>query len=72
MASDETEAEEVLLLHAYVYGEVPPETEVEILPLAPPLQETLVAVKVTARVAGCVKVLALDVVHPLLSVTVTV
>ena len=72
MASDETDEEDVLLLHAYVYGEVPPETEVEILPLAPPLHETFVAVKVTARTAGCVKVLALEVVHPLLSVTVTV
>ena len=72
MASDETEEEEVLLLHAYVYGEVPPETEVEILPLVPPLHEIFVGVNVTARTEGCVRVLALDVVHPLLSVTVTV
>ena len=55
-----------------MYGEVPPETEVEMLPLVPPLQDTFVGVNVTARTAGCVKVLALDVVHPLLSVTVTV
>ena len=44
----------------------------EILPFVPPLQEIFVGVNVTARTAGCVKVLALEVVHPLLSVTVTV
>ena len=55
-----------------MYGEVPPETEVEILPLVPPLHEIFVGVNVTARTEGCVRVLALDVVHPLLSVTVTV
>jgi hypothetical protein len=62
------------LLHEYVYGPVPPVTPVtDTLPVAPPLQSTLVSVAVGVITAPVVDTIAVAVwVHPFASVTVTV
>jgi hypothetical protein len=61
------------LLHAYVYGDVPPEPDAVADPSEPPLQLTLVE-ELMLAVTAVGSVIVTDTVssHPLASVTVTV
>ena len=60
------------LLHAYVYGAVPPDTVVLMAPVEPPLQLMWVTVPVTVGLPGWARVAVTVLVQPNESVTVTV
>ena len=58
--------------HEYVYGDVPPLTEIEAVPLLPPLQLTLPGTNEALIADGCVTTVLPATVQPLASVTVMV
>ena len=60
------------LLHEYVYGACPPTGLAVIVPVANPLQFTLICDSVIERTGGCVSVMVTLAVHPLASVTLYV
>jgi hypothetical protein len=60
-------------VHAYVYGDVPPDMLEETVPVLPPLQFTFwVVVAVTVNAPVCVMVIEAEPVHPFLSVALMV
>jgi hypothetical protein len=58
-------------VQSYVYAPVPPETEIEAVPLFT-LHDAIVEFTVEVIAAGCVMLNVLVIVHPLASVAVTV
>ena len=55
-----------------MYGDVPPDTDMDAAPVLNPLQATLVEDGVVLNAVGCVMVNERDVTHELASVTVKV
>ena len=66
-------AVELPLLHKYVYGAVPPEVPTVAEPVDPPLQLTLVLEEIEAdKAVGSVTIVEAIMVHPVVSLMVTV